>query len=264
MRPTILLLALVCLGSDPVLAQTFITPRAYGDAVQWPEGFWLPDDPGGDPVWYVPDGVRRILTGAPSTARIDSGARPGLRVARGQSPLAQYDAVKGRCAQGLAKFVEKTPTPQCSRYSWWAPASHCFNEQNTTARKVIEGRLIDRDRCDLTREPDRIEVAYRRFVGLSFAPFVPGRYVSLVGGPGIAELRLKLRWDYGRLTPSRVRLRVLQPVGHVLLEDAAVRGEWTFVSKDRSLGRYVFSAEILDSSGRRVHEDLAVADLTQR
>ena len=185
--------------------------------------------------------------------------------------IGQYDSGDGQCFGGL-RSTKEIPDPltgeeRCPAWRWWGPSQLCFDANNMSAREDVDSKKHDHDSCEALEQHHALEVKYDRFVGLSFDPILPGKYIHTltVGAPFQYLAEVKLSWDYSLLEPGRLvfiirKLENGRPGAELLRQEGApVTGSHPFSTQQP--GQFQFEMQVFDSSGILIHQDFAAAFL---
>jgi hypothetical protein len=141
-----------------------------------------------------------------------------------------------------------------------------FNQAHTAAAETTFDP-VPSDQCEANRPSDgtTLHVMYKRFVGVTFVPVAPGRYMATIFALAVGTQRgqfkgtAQLRWDYSGLPGVHVQLHVTRPGGGDSPLIYSVRGGYTLVASQP--GRYEFELRLVGASGEVLHTDLASVDL---
>ncbi len=275
-------------GSGQVPADgkgTFLTPEALMDYPQEQRGYWqvkrendqeeasppyhfdsFRDDAGKD--WFLLKG----LGFEPDTFdNLQAHQRMARTEIQRKGVVGQYDQVQGMCHSGL-RSTREVPRPDgtevCPAWRWWEPARLCFGPRNLEAKEVIDGRRHDDGTCETTDQPGPIDVTYERFVGLTFAPLQPGKYIHTltVVTPGAYRLSVSLQWDYTPIKPGRIAFTIRRLTDNAVLKEVAdapvsnVREGGYLFTVDQP-GKYGFEMRVFNAAGKLIHRDMAAAYL---
>lgn len=260
---------------------TFLTVDVLMDYPQDLEGFWI-IDPEGEPSlphhfeffkdenaknWLVLKGMHRN----PSTYK---GLKPYQKMKAvhiiEKGIIGQYDAFMGDCFGGL-RATKEAPKPDgtevCPSDRWWEPSLLCFEKKHLWAYEKTDGKKHDEETCELTDQPSELKIAYKRFTGISFTPFQPGKYIYTltIGAPAGYKAAVGLEWDYSILAPAKITLKIAYPNSNTILKEIPAppisNKSKGYIHVIEQPGRYWFVVEVFNSVGKMVHKDVAAAYL---
>ena len=185
--------------------------------------------------------------------------------------IGQYDQNQGQCFGGL-RATKEVPDPitgeeRCPPWRWWGSSQLCFGPNNLNAREDVDSKKHNQESCETEDQHHAFDINYERFVGISFSPIVPGKYIHTltVGTPFQYLAEVKLDWDYSILEPASLKfiIRKLEngrPGAELIkIESPAVIGEYPFST--RQTGQFQFEMQVYDHDGKLIHQDFAAAYL---
>ena len=143
----------------------------------------------------------------------------------------------------------------------------CFGPNNLEVRENADSKKHDPASCKSEDEHEAIPVEYKRFVGLTFAPVAPKKYIHTVtvAAPAQFLVEVKLTWDYKFLEPGHLKflIRNLQngQPGNNISEKGDIPAKGEYVFSTQKPGQYLFEMQVFDARGKLVHKDFAAAYL---
>lgn len=175
----------------------------------------------------------------------------------------QFAYAENRCFKGISSTIEKrypNVPPKCPQYKWWSKSQICFNKKHMDAEETIFSKHHDRQSCQFNNSPNTLKFKYERFLGASFAPFIPGRYIHRFQTLGHYELAVKFAWDYSGvrqafMEPTRVKVQIKG--SHMLIANGPISGNYTF--RTPNPGRYVFVVDVFNNRDQLIHRDFLTA-----
>jgi hypothetical protein len=159
-------------------------------------------------------------------------------------------------------YVCPKPMGTCPKLCRWTSGSLEFDKNLISCRGVWHGKKTKTDCSGFRDEPDSGAFTLKRFVGVSFVPVTPGKYMALVGAPAVgdqaAKFRAGVRIASQYQTMPWVKVTPESATGEVVLRDPA-KGIYEF--RTSRSGTHMVSFKLIDRDGSVVHVDRMQIDI---
>jgi hypothetical protein len=223
---------------------TWLTPTSIKDRPQDLRGVWVDAD---------------AQTAPPQLEWFDD-TPPRLRVMslalRGRAWSVDVTPAGVRTWKGRV-YVCPLPEGTCPNLCRWTRGELSVDGDTLHATGQWYGTKSKPDCSGYSDEPDTGPIAFRRFIGVSFVPLLPGKYLQLVAAPAVGS------------QPAQFKAAVRLATHYAGIPDVTVRvassGSGSVSALDRSAGTYEFTAtrsgvyeitfELVAGDGVVVHTD---------
>jgi hypothetical protein len=205
--------------------------------------------------WWVHNGGKELVRFVrdPKTGELTVHAADNLNVSSVHAKLETGEKWTGEVYTTARDGV-------CPEKGWWQPATLNIRPGSLTISGEWKGKMIDRDACSLTEEPQGGPLRYERYMASSFAQIVGGKYFHIMTSPAIGnqagqfKVAARIVTDLNGTPADRVQAfagdQPLHPVGD---------GAFEFLA-DGS-GTYQIRVELIDSNGEIIHTDRLQIDV---
>ncbi len=224
---------------------TWLTPTEIRDRAQDLTGLWVDADAEGqtDLVWLRTP-TATTLKGGTADARVQDLSFMDLKKAGGQW-------------KGLVHVCPR-PAGTCPNLCGWVPGVLQVDAANLYARGEWHGKKSKSDCTGNTNDPDDGPLAFKRFIGVTFVPLLPGKYMHLIAAPAVgnqpgqfkAGVRLAARYA----GTGAADVKVSAKGGTLTVRDKNA-GTYDFLA-DRS-GVCELTFELVGADGQVFHTDRA-------
>jgi hypothetical protein len=273
-------LPLVYKGDPPAMTSfssgfergTYLTALALTDEKQDIDGLWkIIDAEQPDAAqelsrfYFMTDIGKLVLMGRAYPPLYHPDYQPFQRMLRdvSQGTLGQY-AGAGDSFSGLRSTIEAIKD-RCPQYQWWNPSALSFNAAHTHAGETTKNRTHDQTTCETTDDVPDIQITYDRYAPVSFEPEIAGKYMTIVGSPGVGnqaaqfKASVALVWDYSDSKAAKMVLHVTGPGRGDAPQtyDNPKKGRYQLVCDQP--GTYQFELQLFEPDRTMVHRDLATA-----
>lgn len=177
---------------------THLTFKALGDAPQPLPGYWK--------INYT------LVDETPMFARFDMSASPTLiSLLNATDANKSYGWLQWTGDQWRGKVYIVSNDKECRDKGYMQPAAAKASADNMRFEGEWRGRSIGED-CKLTEEPGSGALRWERYVGSTFLPLKPGKYIYTIAAPAVGpnpaqyKAMVKLGWNHAPVGAKKVRL----------------------------------------------------------
>ena len=223
---------------------TWLTPTEIKDRPQDLGGLWADADAQGavELMWFEHDAKKRRLLVRAAADRVDS---LGVDVTEA-SGTNRWKGIAFTCPRGGA----------CPNLCRWVPGTLAVESGNLNAKGEWHGKMHKTDCSGFSDAPSDGTLAYKRFIGVSFVPLIPGKYVHLVAAPAVGNqpsqfrAAVKLQTRYKEIPVADIKVRANG--GSLNVTDKNTE-TYQFLT-DRS-GVYELTFDLVGKDGKVFHTD---------
>lgn len=225
---------------------TWLTATEIKDRPQDLGGLWVDADSERETEleWFDYDTKRQIL-------------QAGSAANRGQG-FTFLDVKKAFGSSQWKGLVHVCPRPDgtCPNLCRWVPGSLVVEPGNLHAKGEWHGKKTKTDCSGFTDQPDSGPMAFKRFIGVSFVPLLPGKYIHLVAAPAVGnqpsqfKAAVQLATHYEGTSAADVRVKANGGTINVIDKKT---GAYQFLT-ERS-GIYELTFDLVGKDGEVFHTD---------
>lgn len=155
----------------------------------------------------------------------------------------------------------------CPGKTWWDKGAAFVDSADRVLAVKVDSVKLNRETCELTDEPDQVDLRSKLIDTFEFGEFLPGKTIHIVAAPQVGNQRaqykaaVRPKWDIGGYGIAAIDLVVNGPGGgmQLLNKSRDLSGQLDYTTEYAGTHRFIFVA--YNAAGQPLHFEIESIDI---